>query len=313
MADKEYGLNCGGDLTESELSQYDDGTVTRKFKSSGSSEGLDINTDYPASSGNFTKCSSRDIKYIVVHYVGTNGKARSVARYFQTSGRGASAHYVVGLASEDARIYRMVDDEDKAWHCGTSGTYYHDECRNSNSIGIETACHNDTSDVSASSPDWYFDDETVDALVTLVKYLMEKYGIDADHVVRHYDVTHKTCPAMWVHDAEAWAAFKARLTEDDTIETLVSSVAEKIGLSSPDYWGNVLNGETAANTAWVKAVFEKTCDAAGGAHTDETLIKVSSNLLGLSSPDYWQEVVNGKKTPPADYMTALFTKIDAAL
>ena len=32
----------------------------------------------------------------------------------------------------------------------------------------------------------------------LVKALMADYTIDVDHVIRHYDVTHKICPAMWV-------------------------------------------------------------------------------------------------------------------
>jgi N-acetylmuramoyl-L-alanine amidase CwlA len=80
------------------------------------------------------------------------------------------------------------------------------------SIGIEVCCHNDTANKTANSKDWYFDTATVDALVELTKALMAEYGIDADHVIRHYDVTHKICPAMWVHNETAWKAFKARLT-----------------------------------------------------------------------------------------------------
>ena len=54
--------------------------------------------------------------------------------------------------------------------------------------------------------------QTVDRAVELVKYLMAKYGIDVDHVVRHYDVTGKLCPEPWVRAASLWRAFKARLT-----------------------------------------------------------------------------------------------------
>ena len=41
---------------------------------------------------------------------------------------------------------------------------------------------------------------------------MKKYGIDVDHVVRHYDVTGKDCPEPWVRDESLWRKFKARLT-----------------------------------------------------------------------------------------------------
>ena len=37
-----------------------------------------------------------------------------------------------------------------------------------------------------------------------------------DHVVRHYDVTGKMCPAPYVDDEKAWEAFKKRLTEPES-------------------------------------------------------------------------------------------------
>jgi len=207
---------------------------------------LSINTDYPCNSGNYTACSSRTISYIVMHYTGSTGTGKANAKYFTTSGREASAHYFVGHASEDAQIYQSVAPVNKAWHCGTSGTYYHDECRNSNSIGIELACHNDTSDTSASSSGWYFDDETVDQAVELVKALMETYSIAADHVIRHYDVTHKTCPAPYVNDETQWEAFLARLettttTEEDTMtqdqfNEMMAVYLEQLGEQEPSDW-----------------------------------------------------------------------------
>ena len=54
--------------------------------------------------------------------------------------------------------------------------------------------------------------QTVDRTVELVRWLMDKYGIDVDHVVRHYDVTGKDCPEPWVRDESLWRKFKARLT-----------------------------------------------------------------------------------------------------
>ena len=41
---------------------------------------------------------------------------------------------------------------------------------------------------------WSFTDKALDNTVKLIKYLMTKYGINADHVIRHYDATRKSCP-----------------------------------------------------------------------------------------------------------------------
>lgn len=85
--------------------------------------------------------------------------------------------------------------------CGTKNGYKHPECRNANSIGIEMCCHQD------GNGRWYFDGETVERTVELVRDIMERHGIDGDHVVRHYDVTGKKCPAPYVDDGAAWSCF----------------------------------------------------------------------------------------------------------
>ena len=76
---------------------------------------------------------------------------------------------------------------------------------NRNSLGVEMC-----SDIVGGK--YTITPQTVDRAVELVKYLMAKYGIDVDHVVRHYDVTGKLCPEPWVRDESLWRAFKARLT-----------------------------------------------------------------------------------------------------
>ena len=57
---------------------------------------------------------------------------------------------------------------------------------NRNSLGVEMC-----SDIVGGK--YTITPQTVDRAVELVKYLMAKYGIDVDHVVRHYDVTGKDC------------------------------------------------------------------------------------------------------------------------
>lgn len=108
------------------------------------------------------------------------------------------------------------------WHCGggkynTKGGAYYGKATNRNTIGIEVCSTNDTSKMTvANDSHWRFTDKVVSNLVELVKYLMAEYGIDAAHVIRHYDVNGKPCPGIigWNEDtgsAAKWAAFKARL------------------------------------------------------------------------------------------------------
>ena len=171
------------------------------------------------------------IKYIVIHYVGATGGAEANCRYYASKYIGASAHYYVGFSGE---IWQSVEDGDIAWHCGAK-SYRHPECRNSNSIGIELCVRNKGSQ-AADSRDWYFEDATVQAAIELTMGLMEKYGIPADHVIRHYDVTGKICPNPYVynHTAHTWETFKAALTAPKTEWTyqLISTGAAQVEVTA---------------------------------------------------------------------------------
>lgn len=161
-------------------------------------------------------------KYIVIHYFGSLGTAKSVSEYFKTPGIQASAHYAV---DEGDIIYRCVRDKDIAWHCGAN-SYVHPECRNSNSIGIEARPSKvNRGSVGAYDTDWYFDEKTVEHLIWLTKKLMAQYNIPLDHVIRHYDVTGKLCPRPWCRGDmntyyktsgdKQWENFKKRLNGEE--------------------------------------------------------------------------------------------------
>ena len=63
---------------------------------------------------------------------------------------------------------------------------------------------------------------TVNNTLDLTKYLMNKYGIYADHVVRHYDASRKSCPYQFMGDNWArWRAFKAALNNTKLTKYLV--------------------------------------------------------------------------------------------
>ena len=164
---------------------------------------------------NFNSGSVSRIKYIVIHYVGALGGAKENCAYYGGGNRGASAHYFVGFAGE---IWQCVEDKDIAWHCGAS-SYRHPECRNANSIGIEMCVRKkSTETMNATDKDWYFEKATVQSAVELTRYLMKKYNVQADHVIRHYDVTGKICPNPYVYNTGTytWDAFKKAISGQNT-------------------------------------------------------------------------------------------------
>lgn len=136
---------------------------------------------------NRTVMSNKRNLYIVIHYVGAVSTASANASYFYSTYRGASAHYFV----DDTSIWQAVADKNAAWHCGGglqgSGKHpFYGKCKNSNSIGIEMCCKKKNGKL-------YITDKTIENTADLVKHLMKKHGISADHVIRHYDVTSKNC------------------------------------------------------------------------------------------------------------------------
>ena len=153
---------------------------------------------------NYRSYRKQSIKYIVLHYtagVGDTDEGNGI--YFAGRDTGdTSAHYFV---DEDS-ITQSVQDNACAFHCGGT-SYRHAECRNDNAIGIEMCSDKDVNGNYIITP------ATVNNAVELTKYLMDKYSVPIDRVIRHYDVTGKNCPAPWVQDESQWTAFKTRLVE----------------------------------------------------------------------------------------------------
>lgn len=165
--------------------------------------GIDVNTSIKSNSGNYTNKTSRNIKYIVFHYTGNKkDTAKNNALYFKNNDVNVSAHFFV----DDTSIYQSVELTDVAWHCGTKGKYYHSKCRNDNSIGIEMCC---------TAGNYRISDKTVGNAAFLGASLCELLNIKADEVdtycLRHYDVTHKNCPAQMVTDANEWKSLKTAI------------------------------------------------------------------------------------------------------
>lgn len=170
---------------------------------------------------NYRAGRTQPVRYIVMHYTANNGDtARNNCDYYhRVGGLQASAHYFV----DEHGAMQSVRECDTAWHCGARA-YWHPECRNGNSIGIEM-CSRKRADGS-----YYIKPETVANAAALAREIMQRYGIDTDHVLRHYDVTGKRCPMPWVDDPAQWAAFKDMLTtntdEEDENMTRYNTIDE---------------------------------------------------------------------------------------
>ena len=175
-----------------------------------------------ANGANFARGRTQPVQFLVIHYTANNGDTvQNNLDYFAGNAVGASAHYFV----DENGYGQSVKDADTAWHCGAS-SYRHKACRNANSIGMELCSRKD------SKGNYYFLDQTVYNAAALARQLMQTYGIDRTHVLRHYDVTGKRCPAPMVDNPTLWENF-LNLLEDKTMTyaEAIETVKEKTGLS----------------------------------------------------------------------------------
>ena len=162
-----------------------------------------------ASSRNYTKCNSRQIKYIVIHGTGCVAPCKNFALNLKNNKCSGSAHYFVG----NGEIRQVINDNDIAWHVGNpKGAYKikNGNCKNNNSIGIEMCELNvKTGDVSQ---------ETIKQTGELVRMLMKKYNIPASRVIRHFDVLSKPCPTGFLTESK-WKTLKQQLVNEEVRET----------------------------------------------------------------------------------------------
>ena len=133
----------------------------------------------------------KSLDYIVIHYLANpETTAQENHDYFESlkyrKDAYMSANYVIGI---DGEIIHCVPDDEVAYASNQANSY---------SISIEN-CHVDDSGK--------FTDATYTSLVHLTAYLSDKYGMDREHIIRHYDVTGKDCPKYFVENPEKWEQF----------------------------------------------------------------------------------------------------------
>ena len=143
---------------------------------------------------------------IVVHYTANPGTSAQQNRdYFnslaETKETHASSQFIIGL---DGEIVQCVPCNEIA---------YASNDRNNDTVSIECCIEDETGK---------FNEKTYRSLVWLTTWLMGRYDLNSEDVIRHYDVTGKNCPKYYVENPKEWDKFK-----DDLLEYIDLNGVEK--------------------------------------------------------------------------------------
>ena len=149
------------------------------------------------------------VKSIFVHYTANPGTSAAQNRsYFSnlalTHETSASAHLIIGY---DGEIVQCIPFDEQAYAVKT---------RNKDSISIE-CCY--------VSDDGSFTQETYDTLVHTLAWLIDKYDLTVNDILRHYDCGGKKCPIYYVEHEDAWE----RLLQDVAEIVFTLDKIEKLG------------------------------------------------------------------------------------
>ena len=126
---------------------------------------------------NRKKRPNNSIKIIIIHYTGMQSERESMVRLGNPKSK-VSSHFVI---NQNGKIYRLVQDNQIAWHAGKScwGKYKN---LNKYSIGIEL--------VNKGHQFGYtnFKKKQLSSLIKICKILIKKYKINKRNVVGHSDI-----------------------------------------------------------------------------------------------------------------------------
>ena len=134
-------------------------------------------SNYYSPNHNKKKRPFNSIKVIVIHYTGMQSERESMLRLSNPKSK-VSSHFVI---SRNGKIYRMIQDNQIAWHAGKScwGKYKN---LNKNSIGIELV--NNGHQFGYTS----FKKKQLLSLIKICKNLIKKYKIKRRNIIGHSDI-----------------------------------------------------------------------------------------------------------------------------
>jgi N-acetylmuramoyl-L-alanine amidase len=189
----------------------------------------------------------RAITCIVLHYTGMETGALALERLCDPSAK-VSSHYMI---DEAGVIYRLVDEEKRAWHAGVS--YWRGERGlNNSSIGIEI--------VNKGHEHGYeeFPKPQIKAIIALCKDIVARHNLNPQAIVAHSDIApnRKQDPGEmfpWVQLYEQGLglyAYEAPILDDLSVQELQQKLL-KIGYDMP------ITGELDAQTKSVVTAFQR--------------------------------------------------------
>ena len=139
------------------------------------------------------------VNFLVIHFT-TENFADSLALLTERSDNPVSSHYLIPephdatYGERKLRVFRLVDESERAWHAGTSH-WNGEEALNNRSIGIELVnrayC---TDDSSSDAEDQYcffpdFAHQQIALLIELARDILARHpDIDPTEVVAHSDI-----------------------------------------------------------------------------------------------------------------------------
>lgn len=129
-------------------------------------------------SPNFDERSNHQcLDLIIIHYTGMKKVKEALTRLCDPLAK-VSAHYLI---DQNGQCYQLVDDQKRAWHAGVS-CWQGIRDINSISLGIEL----DNAGHDFGLP--FFPEPQIQALLSLLTHLSQKYHIGREKIIGHSDV-----------------------------------------------------------------------------------------------------------------------------
>src|ERR1700730_3794070 len=123
------------------------------------------------------------VQFIVLHYTEIDF-ARSLHRLTKEE---VSSHYLIN--DQPPTIYRLVDENQRAWHAGPS--YWQGFTHlNSSSIGIEIVNLGKSGNPAAEYPE--YPKQQIEQVIALVRDLERRHSVRPDRVLGHSDIQPNT-------------------------------------------------------------------------------------------------------------------------
>jgi len=129
-------------------------------------------------SPNFNRRAFAKPDMIIIHYTGMRTAQGALTRLCEDKAPRVSAHYFIHM---NGTVYRLVDDEKRAWHAGLS-MWEGETDINSRSIGIELDNRGHEHGYHA------FPKIQINALIKLLDRIRTDYDIQDRHIVGHSDI-----------------------------------------------------------------------------------------------------------------------------